>query len=49
MGRVGTGKSTIAKRLASELDWPVFSSDETRKIITGLAENQSIGHQHGFS
>src|SRR5947199_2338080 len=30
MGRVGTGKSTIAKRLASELDWPVFSSDETR-------------------
>src|SRR6266545_3652397 len=36
MGRVGTGKSTIAKRLASELDWPVFSSDETRKTLTGV-------------
>src|SRR5213592_1093631 len=31
MGRVGTGKSTIAKRLAGELDWPVLSSDEIRK------------------
>jgi aminoglycoside phosphotransferase family enzyme/predicted kinase len=40
MGRVGTGKSTIAKRLASELDWPVFSSDETRKIITGVLLTQ---------
>src|SRR5262249_35332094 len=36
MGRVGTGKSTIAKRLASELDWPVFSSDETRKALAGV-------------
>jgi aminoglycoside phosphotransferase family enzyme/predicted kinase len=36
MGRVGTGKSTIAKRLASELDWPVFSSDETRKTLAGI-------------
>src|SRR6266540_3765589 len=26
----------IAKRLASELDWPVFSSDETRKTLTGV-------------
>ncbi len=33
MGRVSAGKSTIAKRLASELDWPVFSSDETRKTL----------------
>jgi uncharacterized protein len=33
MGRVGTGKSTIAKQLASELDWPVFSSDEIRKTL----------------
>ena len=36
MGRVGTGKSTIAKRLASELNWPVFSSDEIRKTLAGV-------------
>ncbi|HZR06852.1 MAG TPA: AAA family ATPase [Candidatus Udaeobacter sp.] len=36
MGRIGTGKSTMAKRLASELDWPVFSSDEIRKTLAGL-------------
>jgi len=36
MGRVGTGKSTIAKRLASELDWPVFSSDKIRKTLAGV-------------
>ncbi len=40
MGRVGTGKSTIAKRLASELDWPVFSSDETRKTFAGVPLTQ---------
>ncbi|PYK16162.1 MAG: phosphotransferase [Verrucomicrobia bacterium] len=40
MGGVGTGKSTIAKRLASELDWPVFSSDETRKTLTGVPLTQ---------
>jgi uncharacterized protein len=36
MGRVGTGKSTIAKQLASELDWPIFSSDEIRKTLAGV-------------
>jgi hypothetical protein len=36
MGRVGTGKSTIAKGLASELDWPVFSTDEIRKTLAGV-------------
>jgi hypothetical protein len=40
MGRVGTGKSTIAKRLASELDRPVFSSDETRKRLAGVPLTQ---------
>jgi uncharacterized protein len=40
MGRVGTGKSTIAKRLASELDWPVFSSDEIRKTLAGIPLTQ---------
>ena len=36
MGRVATGKSTVAKQLASELDWPIFSSDEIRKTLAGL-------------
>ena len=40
MGRVGTGKSTIAKRLAGELDWPVFSSDEIRKTLAGVPLTQ---------
>jgi uncharacterized protein len=40
MGGVGTGKSTIAKRLASELDWPVFSSDEIRKRLAGVPLTQ---------
>jgi aminoglycoside phosphotransferase family enzyme/predicted kinase len=40
MGRVGTGKSTIAKRLASELNWPVFSSDEVRKTLAGVPLSQ---------
>jgi uncharacterized protein len=40
MGGVGTGKSTIAKRLASELDWPVFSSDEIRKRLAGVPLSQ---------
>jgi len=33
MGRVGTGKTTIAKQLASELGWRIFSSDEIRKTL----------------
>jgi hypothetical protein len=36
MGRVGTGKTTIARQLANELDWPVFSSDEIRKTLAGI-------------
>ncbi len=40
MGRVGTGKSSIAKRLAGELDWPVFSSDEIRKTLAGVPLTQ---------
>jgi aminoglycoside phosphotransferase family enzyme/predicted kinase len=40
MGRVGTGKSTIAKRLAGELDCPVFSSDEIRKTLAGVPLTQ---------
>jgi uncharacterized protein len=40
MGGVGTGKSTIAKRLASELNWPVLSSDEIRKRLAGVPLTQ---------
>ena len=36
MGRVGTGKTTVAKQLASELDWPLFSSDQIRKILAAV-------------
>src|SRR5262249_50369565 len=36
MGRVGVGKTTVAKQLARELDWPVFSSDEIRKTLAGV-------------
>ncbi len=36
MGRVGTGKTTVAKQLGSELDWPVFSSDRIRKTLAGV-------------
>jgi hypothetical protein len=35
-GRIATGKSTVAKQLASELGWPIFSSDEIRKTLAGL-------------
>ena len=36
MGRIGTGKTTVARQLASELDWPVFSSDQIRKTLSGV-------------
>lgn len=36
MGRVGTGKSTLAKQLGSELEWPVLSSDRIRKTLGGV-------------
>jgi hypothetical protein len=36
MGRVGTGKTTIARQLGLELDWPVFSSDRIRKTIAAI-------------
>jgi uncharacterized protein len=36
MGRIGTGKTTVAKQLAIELDWPIFSSDEIRKTLAGV-------------
>ena len=36
MGRVGTGKTTFARQLGSELDWPIFSSDRIRKTLAGV-------------
>jgi len=36
MGRIGTGKSTIAERLSSSLGWEVLSSDATRKQLAGI-------------
>src|SRR5262250_1982100 len=36
MGRVGTGKTTVARQLGRELDWPIFSSDEVRKGLAGV-------------
>jgi len=36
MGRVGTGKTTVARQLGIELDWPVFSSDQIRKTLAGI-------------
>ena len=36
MGRVGTGKSTVARQIGEELDWPVFSSDRIRKTLAGV-------------
>jgi aminoglycoside phosphotransferase family enzyme/predicted kinase len=46
MGRVGTGKSTIAKRLGTELDWPVFSSDEIRKPLAGVPLTQRTSQEY---
>src|SRR5438128_10418012 len=37
IGRVGTGKSTVARELGNELNWPVFSSDQIRKTLAGVS------------
>jgi uncharacterized protein len=34
--RVGTGKTSVARQLGSELDWPVLSSDQIRKTLAGI-------------
>ncbi len=36
MGRVASGKTTVARQLGGELDWPVFSSDAIRKTFAGI-------------
>ncbi len=37
MGRVASGKSTVARLAGEALGWPVFSSDRTRKELAGVA------------
>ncbi|NBC25672.1 MAG: AAA family ATPase [Bacteroidetes bacterium] len=36
MGRVGTGKSTLANHVADQLNLKIFSSDSVRKTLAGL-------------
>ena len=36
MGRVATGKTSVVKQLARELDWTVFCSDQIRKTLAGV-------------
>jgi aminoglycoside phosphotransferase family enzyme/predicted kinase len=36
MGRVASGKSTLARSLARELGWEIFSSDPIRKQLAGV-------------
>ena len=45
MGRVATGKSTVAKQLGDELDWPVLSSDRIRKSLAGVPLTQRTGSE----
>jgi aminoglycoside phosphotransferase family enzyme/predicted kinase len=45
MGRVGAGKSTVARELGNELGWLVFSSDEIRKTLAGIPLTQRTPEQ----
>jgi hypothetical protein len=36
MGRIASGKSTLAQALADELGWEIFSSDRVRKEMAGF-------------
>ena len=40
MGRVASGKSTVAEQLSRELGWPVFASDKIRKQLAGVPLHQ---------
>jgi predicted kinase len=35
-GRVSTGKTSVARQIGRELDWPVISSDQIRKSLAGV-------------
>jgi uncharacterized protein len=53
MGRIASGKSTLARSLADELEWQIFSSDEFRKrlarvpLYQRLAEGTRKQHLYG--
>ena len=36
MGRIASGKSTLARALAAKLGWPIYSSDSVRKQLAGV-------------
>ncbi len=36
-GLMGTGKTSLAKELAKQTGWPLFSSDEIRKTLVGIS------------
>jgi uncharacterized protein len=40
MGRIATGKTSVARDLGQELGWPVISSDEIRKTLAGIPLTQ---------
>jgi aminoglycoside phosphotransferase family enzyme/predicted kinase len=40
MGRIATGKTSVARELGQELGWPVISSDEIRKTLAGIPLTQ---------
>lgn len=40
MGRVASGKSTLAGAVSQELGWPMASSDELRKTLAGVPRHQ---------
>ena len=48
MGRIASGKSTLAHALGTELDWEVYSSDYIRKKTAGypLYERRSAAARH---
>ncbi len=46
-GLMGTGKSTLASALQSQLGWALFSSDTTRKQLAGLQPEQPSADEFG--
>ena len=47
MGRIASGKSTVARRFARELHWPVFSSDAIRKTRGGSLKSRTAPELRG--
>jgi aminoglycoside phosphotransferase family enzyme/predicted kinase len=47
MGRIASGKSTLARMLGRELDWDVFSSDVLRKTLAGAPLHRRVRNKKG--